>query len=139
MRAEFPDIPRRVSGYNLDQLLPENGFHVARALVGSEGTCVNVLEATVRLVLAADGAGTVLSLQEDASAGPGRLVPKPIRQLGVLPRRRVYVHVARGSVTANGTRLEAGDALKLTDVAELTLADGSDAEVLVFDLPGVTQ
>ncbi len=50
VRAEFPDIPRRVSGYNLDELLPENGFHVARALVGSEGTCVNVLEATVRLV-----------------------------------------------------------------------------------------
>ncbi len=50
VRAEFPDIPRRVSGYNLDELLPENGFHVARALVGSEGTCVNILEATVRLV-----------------------------------------------------------------------------------------
>jgi FAD/FMN-containing dehydrogenase/Fe-S oxidoreductase len=50
VRAEFPDIPRRVSGYNLDQLLPEAGFNVARALVGSEGTCVNVLEATVRLV-----------------------------------------------------------------------------------------
>jgi FAD/FMN-containing dehydrogenase/Fe-S oxidoreductase len=50
VRQEFPDIPRRVSGYNLDQLLPENGFHVARALVGSEGTCANVLEATVRLV-----------------------------------------------------------------------------------------
>ena len=50
VRDEFPDIPRRVSGYNLDQLLPENGFHVARAVVGSEGTCVNVLEATVRLV-----------------------------------------------------------------------------------------
>jgi Fe-S oxidoreductase len=39
-----------VSGYNLDFLLPENGFNVARALVGSEGTCVTVLEATVRLV-----------------------------------------------------------------------------------------
>jgi FAD/FMN-containing dehydrogenase/Fe-S oxidoreductase len=50
VRQEFPDIPRRVSGYNLDELLPENGFDVARALVGSEGTCVNVLEATVRLV-----------------------------------------------------------------------------------------
>jgi FAD/FMN-containing dehydrogenase/Fe-S oxidoreductase len=50
VRARFPNIPRRVSGYNLDQLLPENGFHVARALVGSEGTCVTVLEATVRLV-----------------------------------------------------------------------------------------
>jgi FAD/FMN-containing dehydrogenase len=50
IRARFPDIPRRVSGYNLPALLPENGFHLARALVGSEGTCVTVLEATVRLV-----------------------------------------------------------------------------------------
>ncbi|MGI8968821.1 MAG: FAD-binding and (Fe-S)-binding domain-containing protein [Chloroflexota bacterium] len=50
IRERYPDIPRRVSGYNLTQLLPENGFHVARALVGSEGTCVTVLEATVRLV-----------------------------------------------------------------------------------------
>jgi len=50
VRAQFPKIPRRVSGYNLDFLLPENGFHVARALVGSEGTCVTMLEATARLV-----------------------------------------------------------------------------------------
>ncbi|HEV2500267.1 MAG TPA: FAD-binding oxidoreductase, partial [Terriglobia bacterium] len=50
VRARFPRIPRRVSGYNLDQLLPENGFHVARALVGTEGTCVTVVGAKVRLV-----------------------------------------------------------------------------------------
>jgi FAD/FMN-containing dehydrogenase/Fe-S oxidoreductase len=50
VRERFPDIPRRVSGYNLDQLLPENGFHVARALVGTEATCVTVLGATVRLM-----------------------------------------------------------------------------------------
>lgn len=50
VRARFPRIPRRVSGYNLDSLLPENGFHVARALVGSEGTCVTVLRAKLRLV-----------------------------------------------------------------------------------------
>jgi len=50
VRQRFPKIPRRVSGYNLNFLLPENGFHVARALVGSEGTCVTVLEATCRLV-----------------------------------------------------------------------------------------
>jgi FAD/FMN-containing dehydrogenase/Fe-S oxidoreductase len=49
VRARFPDIPRRVSGYNLDQLLPENGFNVARALVGSEGTCVTILEAACAL------------------------------------------------------------------------------------------
>jgi len=50
VRERFPNIPRRVSGYNLNDLLPENGFNVARALVGSEGTCVTVLEATCRLV-----------------------------------------------------------------------------------------
>ena len=50
VRERYPAIPRRVSGYNLNFLLPENGFHVARALVGSEGTCVTVLQATCRLV-----------------------------------------------------------------------------------------
>jgi FAD/FMN-containing dehydrogenase/Fe-S oxidoreductase len=50
VRRMYPKIPRRVSGYNLDELLPENGFNVARALVGTEGTCVTVLEATLRLV-----------------------------------------------------------------------------------------
>ncbi|MFP5253476.1 MAG: FAD-binding and (Fe-S)-binding domain-containing protein [Actinomycetes bacterium] len=50
LRTSYPDIPRRVSGYNLDSLLPENGFHVAQALVGSEGTLVTVLQAGLRLV-----------------------------------------------------------------------------------------
>ena len=50
IRQKFPNIPRRVSGYNLNYLLPENNFHIARALVGSEGTCATVLEATCRLV-----------------------------------------------------------------------------------------
>lgn len=50
IRKNFPDIPRRVSGYNLPALLPENNFNVARALVGSECTCAIVLEAKVRLV-----------------------------------------------------------------------------------------
>ena len=50
IRARYPDIKRRVSGYNLDQLLPENGFNVARALVGTEGTCVTVLQARLNLI-----------------------------------------------------------------------------------------
>lgn len=49
IRTRLPQIPRRVSGYNLDELLPERGFDLARALVGTEGTCVTVLEATLRL------------------------------------------------------------------------------------------
>jgi FAD/FMN-containing dehydrogenase/Fe-S oxidoreductase len=50
VRTGFPDLTRRVSGYNLDQLLPEAGFDLSRALVGSEGTCATLLEATVNLV-----------------------------------------------------------------------------------------
>ena len=50
IRERYPEIPRRVSGYNLDDLLPEKGFNVARALVGSEGTLCTVLRAKVRLV-----------------------------------------------------------------------------------------
>ena len=50
IRSRFPRIRRRVSGYNLDALLPENGFNVARALVGSEGTCALTLQAEARLV-----------------------------------------------------------------------------------------
>ena len=50
IRDRFPQIPRRVSGYNLDELLPERGFDVARALVGTEGTCAIVLEAKLKLI-----------------------------------------------------------------------------------------
>ena len=50
IRRRFPDIPRRVSGYNLPRLLPENGFNLAQALVGTEGTCVVILEARLRLL-----------------------------------------------------------------------------------------
>ncbi len=50
IRKEFPMIPRRVSGFNLPALLPEQGFNVAKALVGTEGTCVLVLNAKTRLV-----------------------------------------------------------------------------------------
>ncbi len=50
IRERYPKIPRRVSGYNLDELLPEKGFHVARALVGTESTCVTFLEIVTNLV-----------------------------------------------------------------------------------------
>lgn len=50
LRTGFPQIPRRVSGFNLNRLLPEHGFDVAKALVGTEGTCVTVLRAKVKLI-----------------------------------------------------------------------------------------
>ncbi len=50
IRSGFPILPRRVSGYNLDALLDEKGFHLGRALTGTEGTCVLILEASVKLM-----------------------------------------------------------------------------------------
>jgi redox-sensitive bicupin YhaK (pirin superfamily) len=50
--------------------------------------------------------------------------------------RRIYLHVARGALTANGALLAAGDALRVSDTGRLTLNGAKDAEVLVFDLPG---
>jgi FAD/FMN-containing dehydrogenase/Fe-S oxidoreductase len=50
VRANFPKLPRRVSGYNLDELMPERGFNLARAIVGSEGTLATIIRATIRAV-----------------------------------------------------------------------------------------
>ncbi|MFE2508431.1 FAD-binding and (Fe-S)-binding domain-containing protein [Streptomyces naganishii] len=70
IRRGFPQIPRRVSGYNLDSLLPENGFDVARALVGSEGTLVTVLRAELDLVpVPAYQSLLVLGYEDIAAAG----------------------------------------------------------------------
>ena len=78
IRTRFPDIPRRVSGYNLDALLPEQGFDLAKALVGSEGTLVTVLHAELQLVpLAKNKALVVLGYPDIAAAGDA--VPRVLR------------------------------------------------------------
>lgn len=82
VRERFPDIPRRVSGYNLDELSPEAGFHVARALVGTEGTCVLVLQAQLRLVPMPPERRTVVLAFTDgpaaADAVPAVMAHEPI-------------------------------------------------------------
>jgi FAD/FMN-containing dehydrogenase len=75
IRKRFPDIPRRVSGYNLDDLLPERGFDVAKALVGSEGTLAMVLKARVRLI-PRPAHRALLLLGYDGMADAGDHVPE---------------------------------------------------------------
>ncbi|NOK10012.1 FAD-binding and (Fe-S)-binding domain-containing protein [Corallococcus exercitus] len=102
IRARFPHIPRRVSGFNLDELLPENGFHVARALVGTEGTCVTVLEATLNLVpepkarsLLVLGYPDVFSAADDVpevvEAGPIGLEGLDAKLLDGMKRKHLHV------------------------------------------------
>jgi FAD/FMN-containing dehydrogenase/Fe-S oxidoreductase len=118
IRARFPEIPRRVSGYNLDDLLPER-FNLARALVGTEGTCVTVLEAKVKLIpspqhralvgvgyqdafVAADHVPEILSFQPIGFEGfEGSIVDglrrKGAPKLDLLPDGRGIVLVEFGS------------------------------------------
>jgi FAD/FMN-containing dehydrogenase/Fe-S oxidoreductase len=69
IRARFPDIPRRVSGYNLDRLLPENGFNLAAAFVGTEATCGLVLEAHLKLISSPQHRTLVVIGYEDCPTG----------------------------------------------------------------------
>ncbi|TMA23463.1 MAG: pirin family protein [Deltaproteobacteria bacterium] len=88
----------------------------------------------LRLVASPDGREGSVTIHQDAFVyaalldGAERAVHSP------QPNRRAYVHVARGRLTVNSQPLEAGDALKATQTAEIVLEKGKDAEVLLFDL-----
>ncbi|MFL5864660.1 MAG: FAD-binding and (Fe-S)-binding domain-containing protein, partial [Solirubrobacteraceae bacterium] len=68
IRARYPQIPRRISGYNLDRLLPEHGFNLAAALVGTEATCGLVVEARCKLIPSPQQRSLVLVGYEDCPA-----------------------------------------------------------------------
>ena len=90
----------------------------------------------LRLVASPDGADGSVRIHQDARVYAGRFDGAERAELALSAGRRAYVHVARGQVRVNGELLSTGDALKLTDVANVAITDGSGAEVLVFDLPG---
>ena len=146
IRQRFPQIPRRVSGYNLDQLLPENGFDVARALVGSEGTCVTVLSALLRLVpsppvrtllvlgyedayAAADHVLEVLAHGPIGLEGMDEVLVEAIRRRGLLPKSLDLLPPGRGWLLVEfggATREESvGKAQDLmAEIAEITKITG---------------
>jgi hypothetical protein len=90
----------------------------------------------LRLIASPDRAEGSVLIHQDARVYAGTFEGKEDAVLGVSRGRRVYVHVARGAITANGVALRGGDALKLMGADNLTLEEGRNAEVLVFDLPG---
>jgi redox-sensitive bicupin YhaK (pirin superfamily) len=91
----------------------------------------------LRLIVSPDRADGSLLIHQDARVYAGLFTGDERAEFSTAPGRRIYFHVARGALTANGTALEAGDALRITDGAALRLSDARDVEVLVFDLPGV--
>ena len=90
----------------------------------------------LRLIASPDGADGSVRIHQDARVYAGLFDGNEQGSLEIGAGRRLYVHVARGAITVNGAVLAAGDALKITDATPLSLTDGLDAEVLVFDLPG---
>lgn len=90
----------------------------------------------LRLIASSDGAQGSVLVHQDVRLYAGLFDGAETATLALASGRRAYVHVARGTITADGVRLQAGDALKLDDVRELIVEQGQDAEVLVFDLPG---
>lgn len=155
IRVRFPRIPRRVSGYNLDELLPENGFNVARALVGSEGTCVTVLGAELKLVPSPQFRQLVVLAFEDqfvaADAVPSILAAAPIglegfdgllvdmmqrkglalEDIGLLPAGRGFLLVEFGGWTEadalSQVRSFASEANALPGLLGLRMFAGSEA------------
>jgi quercetin 2,3-dioxygenase len=90
----------------------------------------------LRLIASPDRAVGSLLIHQDTRIYAGMFEAGEQAELDVQGGRRIYLHVARGSVTANGIALEGGDALRVTEGTQLRLEHGRGAEVLVFDLPG---
>jgi FAD/FMN-containing dehydrogenase/Fe-S oxidoreductase len=91
IRHRYPKIPRRVSGYNLDELLPDRRFNVARALVGTESTCAIILGATLRL-LHSPPYRSLLVLSYPSLPDAGDAIPE-VLSTGPIGLEGVHVHV----------------------------------------------
>ncbi len=134
IRDRFPDIPRRVSGYNLDELLGDGGPDLARALVGTEGTCALVLRAEVRLrpkpparALAVLGYADIV---EAARRAPEVLEWEPVGLEGIDA-------ALTGGVAAAGALPDAGGYL-FAEIPGETLAEaGERARGMVAGLDGL--
>lgn len=88
----------------------------------------------LRLVASPNGSDGSVTIHADARLYVGLFDGAETTQLALAPNRKGYVHVARGRLTVNGQALEAGDGLKLDGESLVTLGEGYDAEVLLFDL-----
>ena len=91
----------------------------------------------LRLVVSPDGAEGSVRIHQDARMFAGLFDGAEAATVAIAGGRLAYVHLVRGAATVNGRDLAAGDALLYRDEAEVRIESGRDAEVLVFDLPGL--
>jgi quercetin 2,3-dioxygenase len=88
----------------------------------------------LRMIASPDGHDGSVKIHADTVVYAGLFDGAETATLAVAPTRKIYVHVARGRVSVNDRPLEAGDALKLTDVHTVAVSNGHQAEILLFDL-----
>ncbi|SFP41970.1 hypothetical protein SAMN05216229_102215 [Geopseudomonas sagittaria] len=88
----------------------------------------------LRLIISPDGAEGSLSVHQDARVYAGLFDGAEQQRFELPANRFAYIHVARGALTVNGQRLQAGDGARLRNVREIDFSAGDDAEVLLFDL-----
>ena len=130
VRERYPRIPRRVSGYNLDELLPESGFHVARSLVGSEGTCVVILEAELKLVHSpAFRSLLVISYADIFSAADHVPEVRDCGAIGLEGVDKIFIHDLRkkGLQLANLDLFPPGEAYLLAEFGGETREEADEA------------
>jgi hypothetical protein len=89
----------------------------------------------LRLIAAPDGKDGAVTVHQDALIYAGLFDGAERTRMELAPGRKAYIHMARGQASVNGQVLQAGDALK-TNSGPVEIANGKDAEVLLFDLPG---
>ena len=88
----------------------------------------------LRLVASNGGTEGSVHINADAAMYAGLFDGSETAKLALDPARKTYVHLVRGSLDVNGETLRGGDAAVLAAESQLQLANGHDAEVLVFDL-----
>ncbi|KMS70188.1 MULTISPECIES: FAD-binding and (Fe-S)-binding domain-containing protein [Streptomyces] len=145
LRTGFPDLPRRISGFALDALLPEKGADVARSFCGSEGTLGILTEAVVGLVEAPRArALAVLAYPDESAAAEAAAGLLPLRPLTVegmaadlvpagagLPAGGAWLFVETGGRTAAEARARAEDVVRAADtVSALVVTDPADQRAL---------
>ena len=92
-------------------------------------------QACLRLIASPDGSQGSVTIHQDARLYAALLTDDQAVSHQLAPGRRAYLHVIRGSVTANGTRLGGGDAAKFTQESDISIGQSDEAEILLFDLP----
>jgi redox-sensitive bicupin YhaK (pirin superfamily) len=127
--------PSRDEGVHLLQIWIEPQFTGIRPSYEEKQFGTAEKKGQLRLIASPDGRDGSVTIHQDARVYASVLDGQDAVTHAVAPGRRAYLHVARGSVNANGTPLKAGDGIKAEDVSAISLTDGRDAEVLLFDLP----